>query len=232
MMRINWALSAIAAGVVVISIFATSDAAMAQSANAPAAKAEDKASDYDDPFVEAMLADHPAEVRAINRKLVAGDREGAIEALTDIYTEYGLSALGRASDAYAIDVARKAGAVVDVLSSWEPEGCRYFVSFSAHPDGNSVPEITDRIRNFRQAQLLAYEDGKSRAPVARLSSIEFLDLVNEYLGVSNIEMSLFLIPEKVPDAQMCSILKRYWNVSGVPEARRGDWARDVISVKQ
>lgn len=232
MKKINWVPSAIAIGIVASSMLAINDGAIAQGVKAPASKVEKKAEDDSDPLTKALLLDHPAEVRAIIRKLDAGDREGAIDGLADLHSEYGLPALGRASDAYAIDVARKASAVVDVLASREPEGCRYFVAFQMRPGGNSIPELTERFRDFLEARHLAYEDGKSRAPVTRLSAAEILALVTENLGVSTMEMGLFLIPDKVPDAQMCSILKRFWNVSGVPEARRGDWARAVVSYRR
>ena len=184
------------------------------------------------PYIHAVLSDHMDEARPVFAKFVAMDHfDGSEKVLSDMISTYGDPALARASDARAIDVLEKAGTVVDVISSYYPEGCRYFAARQEPPGMSAISEYRESDRDFMEAMRLAYEDGKSRAPTDRLTPQAVFQVMTEDLGISMEEMNLMLKPDQLTGAQICSVLKRMLNVQAVPQELRGDWARVTIAPK-
>lgn len=184
------------------------------------------------PYIYAVLSDHMDEARPVFAKFVAMDHfDGSEKILSDMISTYGDPALARASDARAIDVLEKAGAVVDVIASYYPEGCRYFAARQQPPAMNVISEYRDSDRDFMEAKRLAYEDGKSRAPADKLTPQAMSQIMTEDLGISMEEMNLMLKPDGLTGKQICTFLKKMLNVQAIPEAQRGDWARVTIAPK-
>lgn len=182
------------------------------------------------PYVYAVLSDHMDEARPVFAKFVTMDRfDGSEKVLSDMISTYGDPALARASDARAIDVLEKAQAVVNVIASYYPEGCRYFAARQEPPAMSAISEYRDSNQDFMEAKRLAYEDGKSRAPTAKLTPQAVFEVMTEDLGISMEEMNLMLTPDGLTGKQICAFLKKMLNVQAVPEARRGDWARVTIA---
>jgi len=182
------------------------------------------------PFVHAVLSDHMDETRQIYSKLDTAGEDGTKNAIASVLIKYGFSALSRTSDAHAIDVMNKGGVALDVLAKRYPEGCRYFLRDEMPPGTQSMPDVTASFRSYQEARRVAYEDGKSHEPIAALSPADVFGVAMKKLDVSLAEIGLLLDPDKIPDVQLCSILKRLVNVQALPEAERAAWARGYISM--
>jgi hypothetical protein len=223
-------LSAIAIGFIFICIVATKDFVAAQDASAQTIELEIRMALQGDPFLEAVFLDYSEEIRQLDeKKLSAQELQVAVGAIISSMMDSSSSALERAGDSYAIDMANKAAEVIDALATHYPEGCRVFPAHYKAPGSSDVVEVAEIFRNFREAERLAYEDGKVRANATRLSRSELTQLVTEKLGVSVDEFGL-LGSSDIPAVQLCSILKRFWNVQAVPKAQRAAWARTIITM--
>ncbi|QIO56348.1 hypothetical protein [Rhizobium leguminosarum] len=184
------------------------------------------------PLLHAVVTDHIDEAREINPMILAGNEEAAEKALAALVVKYGSSALSRASDAAAIEVIKKGGEVIDVLAEQHPEGCLEFVRNDVSLKALSYPRVEQSYRNYLEAQRIAYEDGKSRAPIARMELGVMFEVVTEDLGVSRSDMHTVLNPGNTPAAQLCSLIRKDFNVEAVRESQRGAYARANLSSKK
>lgn len=229
-----WIPTAIAVAICVVYACATGDAGLPTRPQAKKLTVEEAWADIaaTKPYIYAVLSDHMDKARPVFAKFVAMDHfDGSEKVLSDMISTYGDPALARASDARAIDVLEKAGAVIDVLASYYPEGCRYFAARQEPPGVSAISEYRKSDRDFMEAKRLAYEDGKSRAPTDKLTPQAMFHVMTEDLGISMEEMNLMLKPDQLTGAQICSVLKRMLNVQAVPQELRGDWARVTIAPK-
>lgn len=184
------------------------------------------------PYVYAVLSDHMDEARPVFAKFVAMDHfDGSEKVLSDMISTYGDAALARASDARAIDVLEKAAAVVNVIASYHPEGCKYFAARQEPPAMSAISEYRDSNQDLMEAKRLAYEDGKSGAPTDKITPQAMFQVMTEDLGISSEEMNTMLKPDQMTGAQVCSVLKRMLNVQAVRQELRGGWARVTIAPK-
>jgi hypothetical protein len=227
-----WIPTAIAVAICVVYASATWDAGLPPKPKQPTVEEAWADIAATKPYTYAVLSDHMDEARPVFAKFVAMDHfDGSEKVLSDMISTYGDPALARASDARAIDVLEKAGTVVDVISSYYPEGCRYFAARREPPGMSAISEYRESDRDFMEAKRLAYEDGKSRAPTDKLTPQAVFRVMTEDLGISMEEMNLMLKPDQLTGAQICSVLKRMLNVQAVPQELRGDWARVTIAPK-
>ncbi|PDT20049.1 hypothetical protein [Rhizobium hidalgonense] len=184
------------------------------------------------PYAHAIFTDHIDEAKEINAKLQAGDEEAALKAAYDMIQKYGHAAFSGASDAFAIEVFKKAGDVIDALGDHYPRGCMEFVRNDISSEALSIASVNEAYRRYQEAQRLAYEDGKLHKPIPRMEIEDMYQIVTEDLGESSAERRMLLNPGNTPAIALCAIIRKNFNISAVREPLRGSYARANLTSKK
>ncbi|MBY4587630.1 MULTISPECIES: hypothetical protein [Rhizobium] len=184
------------------------------------------------PLMHAIFADHIDEAKEVSATVQAGHEEVASKAAYDMMRKYSQAAFLAASDGPAIEVLKKAGDVIDALGDHYPRGCIEFVHNDISSEALSIASVNEAYRQYQEAQRVAYEDGKSRAPIPRMEIGDMFEVVTEDLGVTRAEIHTLLNPENVRAIELCAIIRKDLNVSAVREPLRGQYARANLTSKK